>query len=73
MQSKSMDWFLYHNDLGEERVKGVYLSFHLLNDSWTRGFELGTRGFELLTCGFEIVIRGFELATREFELINLIW
>ena len=55
LQSRSIDWFLYHNDLREERVKGVYLSFHLLNDSWTRGFELVTRGFELVTCEFELM------------------
>ena len=58
MQSKSIDWFLYHNDVREEKVKGVYLSFHLLNDSWTPLFEFVTRGFELVT--------------REFELMDLI-
>ena len=29
----------------------VFVSFHWLNDSWTRGFEL-------VTCGFELVARG---------------
>ena len=40
------------------------MSFHWLNDSWTRGFELATRGFELVT-------RKVELVTHELELVDL--
>ena len=53
------------------KFKAVYLSFHWLNDSWTRGFELVTRGFKLVTRGFEIVTRKVELLTREFEIMGL--
>ena len=49
--------------------KPIYLNFHWLNDSWTRGFELVTRGFKLITRGLELVTRGFELVTRRFELV----
>ena len=50
--------------------KPIYLNFHWLNDSWTRGFELVTRGFKLVTRGLELVTRGFELVTRGFELVT---
>ena len=50
--------------------KAVFLSFHWLNDSGTRGFELITRGFELITRGFKLVTRGFELVTRKVELVT---
>ena len=50
-------------------------SFHRLNYSSTREFELPTRGldfvtlvFELVTHGFVLVTHGFKLVTRELEL-----
>ena len=53
------------------------MSFHWLNYSWTRRFELVTPGFELVTRRFklatrkvELVTRGFELATHGFELVT---
>ena len=46
------------------------MSFHWLNVSWTRGFELVTRGFQLVTSGFELITRGFELVTRGFKLVT---
>ena len=56
----------------------VNLSFHWVNDSGTRRFELVTcesqlvtRKLELLTNGFQLVTHKFELATREFELVDL--
>ena len=54
--------------ISSKKLKAVYLSFHLFNDSRTRGFELVTREFELVTRGFELVTRAFELVTRESEL-----
>ena len=36
-------------------LKVVYLSFHWLNDSWTRRFELVTHKLEPVTHEFEIV------------------
>ena len=53
--------------LGNEQ-KIVYLSFHWLNYSWTREFELVTRGFQLITRGLELTSRVFELVARKFEL-----
>ena len=50
--------------------KAAYLSFHWLNNSWNREFELVTRGFELITCGSVLVIHGFELDTCGFELVT---
>ena len=35
--------------------KAVYLSFHWLNNSWSRGFELATRKVELVTPEFELL------------------
>ena len=52
--------------LGNEQ-KIVYLSFHWLNYSWTREFELVTRGFELRTSILELISRVFELVPRRFE------
>ena len=47
----------------------VHLSFYLLNDSWTRVFELVTHLFELVTREFKLVNRGFKLVIRRFELV----
>ena len=49
----------------------AYLSFHWINDSRTREFELVTRGFKLVTRGFELVTRKAELVTCEFKLVLL--
>ena len=43
-------------------------SFHRLNYSSTREFELPTRRFDFVTLVFEIVTRGFKLVTCELEL-----
>ena len=48
----------------------VYLSFHWLNDSRTREFELVTRGFKFITRGLELISRVFELVARGLELIT---
>ena len=50
--------------------KTVYLSYHRLNYSWTRAFELVTRGFELTSRGLEIISRVFELVSREFAVVT---
>ena len=43
--------------ISRKKLKAVYLSFYLFNDSRTLRFELVTREFEPVT-------RGFELSTR---------
>ena len=48
----------------------VYLSFHWLNDSRTRGFKFITRGLELISRVFELVARGLELITHGFKLVT---
>ena len=53
-----------------KNLKAVYLSFHWINGSPTRGFELANRGSEFVTREFELVTRGFELMTRESELVT---
>ena len=49
----------------------IYLSFHWLNYSRSRTFELVIQGFELVNRGFELVTRKVELATCESELVDL--
>ena len=50
--------------ISSKKLKAAYLSFHLFNDSRTRGFELVTRESELKTRGIGLIICGFELVTR---------
>ena len=67
-------------DLKKERnFNAVYLNFHWVNGSWTRGFELVTRRFELVTCVFELELLKFNssfwafnsrLATRNSQLVT---
>ena len=55
-----ISWFIkFRNDIRKLNLKAAYLSFHWLNDSWTRGFELVTRGFELLLLNFKLCLYVF--------------
>ena len=56
--------------ISSKKVKAVYLSFHLFNDSRTRGFELVTRAFELVTRESELKTRGIGLIICGFELVT---
>ena len=46
------------------------MSFHWINDSRTRGFELKTRVFKLATRGFELVTRKAEPVLLSFKLVT---